>query len=149
MKTVIQNKKIICCQPIQSLWLLIAALQLIGGCATVPPTGQAPPDGPAASLLAETEQALQTGNYSQAELYVERALRVEPRNGRLWHAMARIRFRQRDYGQTVQFCLKSNTLAGEDRFLEIDNWDLLAMAYMNMGNAAKAAEARQKAAELR
>jgi hypothetical protein len=60
--------------------------------------------------------------------------------------MAQVRYGQLDYGQSVQFCLKSNTLADHDRTLMRQNWELLEKAYTGMGETAKAEEARQKAA---
>jgi hypothetical protein len=62
--------------------------------------------------------------------------------------MAQIRYGQRDYGQTVQFCFKSNTLADHDRALRRQNWQVLEKAYTSMGETSKAVEARQKAAIL-
>jgi lipopolysaccharide biosynthesis regulator YciM len=136
-----------CRHPVKLL-LLLLLLQalLLNGCALIVPVEEGVPSAPATALLAEAEQALQAEDYSRAELQVERALRVEPRNGRAWHLMAQVRYGQRDYGQTVQFCLKSNTLADHDRTLGRQNWKLLEKAYTGMGETAKAEEARQKAA---
>jgi tetratricopeptide (TPR) repeat protein len=141
-------KKIIYFHPVSLLLLLLLQALLLNGCAVVAPVEERTPSSPAAALLAEAEESLQAEDYSRAELQVERALRVEPRNGRAWHLMAQIRYGQGDYGQTVQFCLKSNTLADNDRNLSRQNWKLLEKAYTGMGETSKAEEARQKAAAL-
>ena len=75
-------------------------------------------------------------------------MRMEPRNGQVWHLIARIRYEQGDYGQTVQFCLKSNTLAGDNLTLKRQNWMLLEKAYTSLGETKKAEEAQHKAATL-
>ena len=100
---------------------------------------------PAAELLIDAEQALERGDYNRAELQMERAIRVNPRNGKAWQLMARIRYEQGDYDQTVQFCLKSNTLANHDRSLMRQNWVLLEKAYTILGETIKAEDARHKA----
>jgi len=120
----------------------------MNGCAGIAPRIPSAPAPPTADLLDKAEQALVGGDYSRAELQVERALRIEPRNGQAWHLMARIRYGQINYGQTVQFCLKSNTLAGNDHSLRRQNWMLLEKAYTKLGDTTKAKEARDKAANL-
>ena len=105
----------------------------------VPEEGKA-----AATLLASARQNVRTGQFSQAEMMLERALRVEPRNARLWHEMAQVKFEQKDYGQAVQFCIKSNSLAGKDYDLIQQNWLLMEKAYLEQGEPEKARQARIK-----
>jgi hypothetical protein len=105
----------------------------------VPEEGKA-----AATLLASARQSERTGQFSQAEMMLERALRVEPRNARLWHEMAQVKFGQKDYGQAVQFCIKSNSLAGKDYDLIQQNWLLMEKAYLEQGEPEKARQARIK-----
>ena len=59
-------------------------------------------------------------------------------------AMAQVKYRQKDYGQAVQFCLKSNSLAGKDYGLIKQNWLLMEKAYLELGEPEKAKEARIK-----
>ncbi len=73
--------------------------------------------GPAASLYRHAETSLAQGLYRQAELELERALRIEPRNAHYWHTMGKIKFSQNLYEQSIQFCLKSKSLAGRNRQL--------------------------------
>jgi tetratricopeptide (TPR) repeat protein len=98
----------------------------------------------AGTLLASARQSMQSGQFNQAEMTLERALRVEPRNARLWHEMAQIKFGKKEYQQTVQFCIKSNSLAGKDYELIQKNWQLMEMAYLEMGDPEKARQARIK-----
>lgn len=105
----------------------------------------APQEGKAAgALLASARQQARAGDFSQAEIILERALRVEPRNARLWHEMAQVKYAQQDYNQAVQFCIKSNSLAGKDYNLMQQNWLLMEKAYINLGEPEKARQARVK-----
>jgi Tfp pilus assembly protein PilF len=133
--------------------LLIAAALFLHGCALQYPAGHpsqrgsvsVPQEGTAAGiLLASARQNMQEGQFSQAEMMLERALRVEPRNARLWHEMAQVKYAQKDYGQAVQFCIKSNSLAGKDYGLMQQNWLLMEKAYLELGEPEKAEEARIK-----
>ncbi|MFZ5772661.1 MAG: tetratricopeptide repeat protein [Thermodesulfobacteriota bacterium] len=138
------------------LWvagLLFAVNLLLHGCAARQqpvrePVVSKPPvqeKTAAGSLLASAHQSVQSGQFNQAEVTLERALRVEPRNARLWHEMARVKYGQGDYGQTVQFCLKANSLAGRDAALIRQNWQLMSRAYAKMGDTDKAEQAKIKA----
>ncbi|MDO8948618.1 MAG: tetratricopeptide repeat protein, partial [Desulfocapsaceae bacterium] len=48
----------------------------------------------AGTLLASARQSVRSGQFSQAEMMLERALRLEPRNARLWHEMAQVKYGQ-------------------------------------------------------
>lgn len=133
--------------------LLIALALFLHGCAVKHPGGlpsrseavPAPQAGKAAGvLLASARQNVRDGQFNQAAMMLERALRLEPRNARLWHEMAQVKYRQMDYGQTVQFCIKSNSLAGKDYGLIQQNWLLMEKAYVELGQPEKAEEARSK-----
>ncbi|MBW6519686.1 MAG: tetratricopeptide repeat protein [Desulfoarculaceae bacterium] len=104
-----------------------------------------PEEGKAAgTLLASARQSVRSGQFSQAEMTLERALRLEPRNARLWHEMAQVKYGQQEYGQVVQFCIKSNSLAGKDYGLIQQNWRLMERAYLDLGQPEKARQARIK-----
>ena len=61
------------------------------------------------------------GRLPNAAATLERALRIEPRNARLWHELAQVRLRQRDYAQAESLAARSNTLAGSDAELRAMN----------------------------
>lgn len=84
--------------------------------------------GPAASLYHEARAAMKQGQYSRAELALERALRIEPSNGYYWYAMGELKYRQNAGSQAIHFCLKSKSLAGRDTELIRLNDQLIQMA---------------------
>lgn len=112
-----------------------------------PPAEIPPPPGQAGTLLASANKAMQAGELDKAEMHLERALRLSPREAQLWYTMAKVRFEQGNYAQAVQFCLKSNSLAGRNSAVIRRNWLLMEKAYLKTGEKEKAAQARQKAGE--
>lgn len=126
----------------RQLPVLFLALIVLNGCATPPRRITPPPEpgitspapeykpvaGPAAALFNDSEKALQAGRLAEAEMFLERALRIEPRNPHYWHAMAQVKYRQGQYRETVQFCLKADSLAGKQPPLVARNKELLQQA---------------------
>ena len=92
--------------------------------------------GPAASLYHRSEQHVKEGRFDLAEMMLERALRIEPRNPYYWHAMAEIRLGQGKTREAIQCCLKSNSLASGNASLISRNNDLINRA--QAGGAADA-----------
>ena len=54
------------------------------------------------------------GNYGQAEMMLERAIKIEPRNAHYWYTMAEVKYSQGQYSQAVHLCSKSKSLAGRN-----------------------------------
>lgn len=73
--------------------------------------------GPAAPLYRKAKTFMGQKDYRQAELAMERALRIEPKNGYYWYTLAEIKFADKQYGRMKQLCLKSKSLAGGDNNL--------------------------------
>jgi Flp pilus assembly protein TadD len=102
---------------------------------------QPPPSvqtGPARSLHVKANEALAAGHADKAEMLLERALRIEPRNALLWHLLGQSKYAQGDFAQAVQFCRKSESLAGNNTKLREYNRSLLQKAYRKMGNTEQA-----------
>lgn len=93
-----------------------------------------PKTGPAGALYASAQQALDSGSYQQAEMAMERALRIEPRNGHYWYTMAQVKYRQGQYSQAVHFCSKSKSFAGRNTQLLRVNDELIQRAQQQMSN---------------
>ncbi len=98
------------------------------------PAPYSPKPGPASALYRQAETSLTAGRYQQAELELERALRIEPRNPDYWYAMARVKYKQNRYQQAVQFCLKSKSLAGRNSELIRLNDTLISEARQHQAN---------------
>jgi len=75
------------------------------------------------------------GRLANAAASLERALRIEPRNPRLWQELSRVRLSQRDYVQAESCAARSNSWAGSDDALRADNWRLIAQARQARGDS--------------
>lgn len=150
---------------------LLLLLLMSGGCAVAPAPSTQPapapagvpaasdpgaspaaprPETPAASpaVVALTEQATvasAAGDHDNAATLLERALRMEPRNAELWHALATTRLRGGDDQQAEQFALRSLGLAADRGDLRQRNWSLIAEARAQRGDTAGSQAARQQA----
>lgn len=106
------------------------------------------PSSPAVlALLDRADQQFAARDLDAAASSLERALRIEPRNPRLWHRLAAVRLDQGQLDQAIQMAAKSNSLAGYDRGLQARNWRLIASARYAKGDpdGGRAAEARAEA----
>jgi predicted Zn-dependent protease len=137
-------------------------LAFLAGCATVPepsapppepiPAPTAPTPPPAAretvaiaGLMQSARADAAAGKLANAAATLERALRIEPRNPRLWQELARVRLQQREYAQAESVALRSNSWAGSDNALRAENWRLIAQAREARGDADGARTALESA----
>jgi tetratricopeptide (TPR) repeat protein len=130
------------------LVLLLAAA--LAGCATtdimpfpdaapetqpepVPPLVTPAPDAPrenvaVARLMENARADTRAGRLAEAGASLERALRIEPRNPRLWHELARVRLAQGQFAQAENLAARSNSFVGSDSTLRSQNEQLIAEA---------------------
>jgi predicted Zn-dependent protease len=147
----------------------VLLLSFLGACATPPETAPAPPASPpeaappppqaetapppiprsenvAIAGLMETARAdAAAGKLSSAAASIERALRIEPRNPRLWQELARVRLQQGQFVQAESVAARSNSWAGGDNALRAENWRLIAQAREARGDDEGARAARESA----
>ncbi len=130
---------------------LIAAL--LAGCAVAPSEQPAPvapvapPANAAVAGLMQTARAdADAGRPASAAASLERALRIAPRDARLWHELARVRLAQGEYAQAESLAARSDYWAGADDALRAENWRLIADARRARGDDAGAQAALENAA---
>ena len=143
-----------------SLRLTVVTLAaLAAGCAIAPkqpepfpppspfPSAPTHAESPAiASLMDSARADAIAGRIANAAASLERAVRIEPRNPRLWQQLARVRILQSDYVQAESCAARSNSWAGSDDALRADNWRLIAQAREARGDS-EGAKAALEAAE--
>ena len=136
---------------------------LLAGCAQAPAPAPAPEPPPVAEtpikpapqenvaiagLLQSARSDSAAGRLTNAAATLERALRIEPRNPRLWQELARVRLKQGEYAQAESVASRSNSFAGRDDGLRADNWRLIAQAREARGDPDGARAAEETAAKL-
>jgi tetratricopeptide (TPR) repeat protein len=102
-----------------------------------------------AGLLIGARTDAAAGRLVNAAASLERALRIEPRNPRLWQELARVRLKQGDYAQAESTAARSNSWAGSDNALRADNWRIIAHARNARGDAEGARVALEAAERQR
>src|SRR5437899_2075148 len=141
----------------------LALAAFLSACASVPRPEPGPPppspyplsspghaETPAIASLMDSARADTTGGrLANAAASLERALRIEPRNPRLWQELSRVRLLQRDYVQAESCAARSNSWAGSDDALRADNWRLIAQAREARGDSDGMRAARDAAERLK
>jgi len=107
-------------------------------------SGEAPMSPVVRKLLATAGNQRRVGDWGGAASSLERALRIEPRNGRLWSQLAQIRYDQKSWNKAIQLAAKSNTLSGGNNDLLRENWILMANSYDALGKTSTADRYRAK-----
>ena len=114
---------------------------LVAACAAPQPApvGEAPPAPPEpapavkesvaiAGLMDSARSDAAAGRLAEAASTLERALRIEPRNPRLWQELARVRLQQGDFPQAESLAQRSNSWAGSDGALRAENARIIERA---------------------
>jgi len=112
----------------------------------VPPP--APAGGAVVALLDRADNYRKAGDTSNEAATIERALRIDPKNARLWHRLAEVRMEQGKAPQAEQLALKSNALSAGDTRLQAGNWQLVARARWSMDDSDGARVAENTARKL-
>jgi Tfp pilus assembly protein PilF len=140
--------------------LRLSILVLLASCAAEPTQPPAPapetPSAPSAKtenvavagLIQSAHADSEAGKLGSAAATLERALRLEPRNPRLWQELARVRLKQGEHGQAESMAQRSNAWAGSDNALRAENWRLIAQARDARGDSQGARTALDTAERL-
>lgn len=130
----------------------LVGIVLLAGCAATgggrePGAVQGPVSGtPAVVALADSAgRAMSAGHPESAAASLERALRLEPRNPRLWYRLARVRLAQHRDEDAESLASKAVSLSG-DAALAAAAWRVVAAARRARGDIAGARDADRQAA---
>jgi|GEM_PF-2800358 len=100
------------------------------------------------ALLGKADDQAASGKVDSAAANLERALHIEPENGRLWHELATLRLKQGKAGAAIATAQKSISKARNQKDLQARNWRLISVAYQKQGQSQLAAEALLRARAL-
>lgn len=95
-------------------------------------------------LLADASAAETAGEYSQAAVLLERALRIQPRDPEILQHMAEIQLRKQDYEQALNFAVRSYDIGPRVGEICDRNWRTISVAREHLGdlNGSELAEQR-------
>lgn len=104
---------------------------------------------PAVVALLDTAQRQSShGHPDRAAATLERAVKIEPRNARLWQQLARLRLQQGKWSLAENLASKSSALATNEPDIQIQNWRLIAEARGRQGDRQGADRALARANSL-
>ena len=111
------------------------------------PTQAAPRDANPAvvALLESAREAVEARQHGRAAAALERAVKVDPRDPRVWHRLAAVRHWQGRHAEAEALALRSLSLRPSDRALVSRNWRVIAAARLAQGDGEGAREARARA----
>lgn len=130
-----------------------AAVAALAACVSAPP-GSIPPLPPASengavlALLDQAQAETTAGRLQSALGTVERTLRIEPRNPRLWQELARLKLTLGDAEQAEQLARRANQYAGTDRLVLAASWRIIAEARAARGDPLGAQEAEERVRQM-
>ncbi len=96
-------------------------------------------------LLADASAAEQTGDYGQAASYLERALRIQPRDPEILQSMAEVQLQMRDYEQALNFASRSYDIGPRVGEICSRNWRTISVSREHLGDHPGSVEAEKKA----
>lgn len=102
-------------------------------------------DGPVLALLTTAQQQQGGGDLNGAASSLERAQRIAPREPQVLYRLAQVRLAQGDAPQAEQLSRRALSYAGGRATLQASLWELIAQARERQGDAAGAAQARERA----
>ena len=102
-------------------------------------------DGPVLALLTTAQQQQGGGDLNGAASSLERAQRIAPREPQVLFRLAQVRLEQGDAVQAEQLSRRALSYASGRPALQASLWELIAQARERQGNAAGAAQARERA----
>ena len=100
------------------------------------------------ALMGEADRQLVSGDPEAAAATLERALRIDARDARLWQRLAVVRLEQGEPQQAEAMAVRSNGVARGNRELMARNWRIIAEARRMAGDEAGAREADARANAL-
>jgi len=102
-------------------------------------------DGPVLALLTTAQQQQGGGDLNGAASSLERAQRIAPREPQVLYRLAQVRLAQGDAVQAEQLSRRGLSYASGRPALQASLWELIARAREQRGDAAGAAQARERA----
>ena len=151
--------------------IAVVLLVLLAACSTAPPSPSPSPDevnakvrAPASQdsagvqvyslqnpavkqLTAQAHDAEKAGDLDKAGGYIERALRIQPRDPQLLQHMAEIKLQKEDWQQALSFAERSYDIGPRVGEICSRNWRTISVAREHRNDASGASDAETRATQ--
>ena len=133
---------------VRSIVGVVFVILTLAGCATPGggTDGEYTESTAVASLRKTAVSQRSAGQLVDAQATLERALRIEPENARLWHQLAAVHMDLGEYQQAENMALRATRYASGNRSMQHSLWTLIAKARNAAGDSEGARAARERAA---
>lgn len=98
-------------------------------------------------LTAQAKEAEQKGDLALASAYLERAMRIQPRDPQLLQQMAEIKLQKQNYQQALNFAERSYEIGPRVGEICSRNWRTIGVAREHLKDASGAKEAERRATQ--
>lgn len=98
-------------------------------------------------LMAQASDAEKAGQLDQAGAYIERALRIQPRDPQLLQQMAEIKLQTGDWQQALNFAVRSYDIGPRVGEICSRNWRTISVAKEHLDDASGASDAAERATQ--
>jgi tetratricopeptide (TPR) repeat protein len=98
-------------------------------------------------LTAQAEGAERAGDLDQAGSYLERALRIQPRDPQVLQHMAEIKLQKEDYQQALNFAVRSYDSGPRVGEICSRNWRTISVAREHLQDASGSSDAEARATQ--
>jgi tetratricopeptide (TPR) repeat protein len=98
-------------------------------------------------LTQSAQEAEQAGNFDQAAVLLERAMRIQPRDPQILQHMAEIQLQKGDYQQALNFAVRSYDTGPRVGEICGRNWRTISVARGHLNNENGAREAERRAGQ--
>jgi Tfp pilus assembly protein PilF len=98
-------------------------------------------------LTAQANDAEKAGDLDQAGAYLERALRIEPRDPQLLQHMAEIKLQREDWQQALNFAVRSYDIGPRVGEICSRNWRTISVAREHLEDPGGASDAKDRATQ--
>lgn len=95
-------------------------------------------------LVNQAERAENTGDLNQSSIFLERALRIQPRDPELLQRIAEVKLQQKSYEQALNYASRSYDVGPKVGELCSRNWRTIGVAREYLNDYAGAEQARQQ-----
>ncbi len=104
-------------------------------------TGRSASSPAVEALLVRAYADAKLGRTDAAMIKLERGLRIEPQNPKLWNQLAELHYKKGNYQQAITMAKKAISLSSNDEEMTGKNWKLLSKVAEKSGNSQILSEA--------